>query len=76
MQHCSPVTYRTTSERSIISQMNEMIMFAEHCMSLDKNDGIETNIQKLNRELNRFVMSKLPKCYSGERMLGELERME
>jgi hypothetical protein len=76
MRHCSPAIYRTTSERSIISQMNEMIMFAEHCMSLDKYDGIETNIQKLNRELNRFVMSKLPKCYSGERMLEELERIE
>lgn len=76
MQHCSPAIYRTTSERSIISQMNEMIMFAEHCMSLDKYDGIETNIQKLNRKLNRFVMLKLPKCYSGERMLEELEWME
>lgn len=76
MQHCSQAIYRTTSERSIISQMNEMIMFADHCMRLDKYDGIETNIQNLNRKLNRFVMLKLPKYYSGERMLEELERIE
>jgi len=76
MQHCSSVMYRTTSNRSIISQMNEMIMFAEHCMSLDKYNGIETDIQKLNRKLNCYVMSKLPKCYSGETMLEELEKME
>jgi len=72
MQHCTPAIYRTTSERSIISQMNEMIMVAQDCMSLDKYDGIETNIPELNRSLNSFVMLKLPKGFSGKTMLDEL----
>jgi hypothetical protein len=76
MQHCSPAIYRTTSERSIISQMNEMIMVAQDCMSLDKYDGIETDITELNRSLNSFVMLKLPKAFSGKTMLDELERMK
>lgn len=76
MQHCTPAIYRTTSERSIISQMNEMIMVAQDSMSLDKYDGIETNIAELNRDLNHFPMSKLPKGYSGDTMLDELERVK
>jgi hypothetical protein len=75
MKHCSSAIYCTTSDRSIISQMNEMIMVAEDWMSRDKYNGIETNIPKLNRGLNHFVMLKLPKCYSGETMLEELERI-
>lgn len=76
MQHCSPAIYRTTSERSIISQMNEMIMVAQDCMSLDRYNGIETNIAELNRYLNSFGMLKLPKYFSGKTMLDELELME
>jgi hypothetical protein len=76
MQHCSPAIYQTTSDRSIIGQMNEMISIAEYWMNLDKHDGIETNIQRLNRNLNSFVMLKLPKIYSGKTMLVELERVK
>jgi hypothetical protein len=76
MKHCSSAIYRTASDRSIISQMNEMIMAAELWMSKDKYNGIETNMPKLNRRLNHFVMLKLPKCYSGVTVLEELERLE
>jgi hypothetical protein len=41
-------------------------------MRQDKLDGMETDIYELNRWLNRYIMMKLPKLYSGETMLEEL----
>lgn len=72
IQNCQEVSYAATSDRSIISQVNEMIMAAKHSMEQDKLDGVEVNSYELNRWLNRYVMMKLPKLYSGETMLEEL----
>jgi hypothetical protein len=72
LQNCTPVSYTATSDRSIISQINEMIMASEYKMRQDKLDGMETDIYGLNRWLNRYIMMKLPKLYSGETMLEEL----
>lgn len=72
IQNCTEVSYTATSDRSIISQINEMIMASEHRMREDKLDGIKTDIYELNRWLNRYIMMKLPKLYAGETMLEEL----
>ncbi|WP_231956085.1 DUF6933 domain-containing protein [Aneurinibacillus soli] len=72
VQNCTSVSYTVTSDRSIISQINEMIMAAECKMTQDKLDGTEPDIGELNRWLNRYIMMKLPKLYSGETMLEEL----
>ncbi|RBW67463.1 hypothetical protein DS031_22175 [Bacillus taeanensis] len=62
------VSYTSTSNRSIISQMNEMIMVSKSILEEDNMQGIETDLYELNRFLNRFVMLKLPETYSGEAM--------
>lgn len=72
MQKCNNVIYTTSSDRSIISQMNEMKRSIEYIFYKDRVEGVETDTYELNRWLNRFVMSKLPKLYSGETMKDEL----
>lgn len=72
LEGCNKVTYATSSDRSIISQMNEMKRNIEYIFKRDKAEGVETDIQELNRWLNRFVMLKLAKLYSGETMKEEL----
>lgn len=72
---CNKVIYTTSSSRSIISQMNEMKRNIEYILKNDKTEGIETDIHDLNRWLNKFVMLKLPKLYSGETMKDELIRI-
>ncbi len=72
LQSFNKVVYTTTSDRSIISQMNEMIKSIEYIFLSDKTADIETDIYKLNRWLNSFVMLKLPNLYSGETMKADL----
>lgn len=73
VENCQPSSYAVTSNRSIISQMNEMISVAKLYMVSDRYEGAETDLYKLNRRLNRFVMLKLPLSYSGETMRQALE---
>lgn len=75
MKNCDLAAYLPTSDRSIISQMNEMIRVVEHWNSMNKYEGVEANIDEINRKLNRFVMLKLPKSYSGKTMLEELNKI-
>jgi hypothetical protein len=75
LQRCGSISYTSTSDRSIISQVNEMIMMTKIQMENDRVDGIETNIYELNRWLNRFVMLKLPKAFSGETMREALRSL-
>lgn len=75
LEGCNKVTYATSSDRSIINQMNEMKRNIEYIFKRDKAEGVETDIQELNRWLNRFVMLKLPKLYSGETMKYELMKL-
>lgn len=72
LQQCDNIIYTASSDRSILSQISEMKGCIEYITESDKAEGIETDIYKLNRWLNRFVMSKLPKLYSGETMRDEL----
>lgn len=75
IENCDSAAYLPTSDRSIVSQMNEMIRVVEHWNSMDKYENIETNVDEINRKLNKFVMLKLPKSYSGETMLEELDKL-
>lgn len=75
VENYDSAVYLPTSDRSIISQMNEMIRVVEHWHSMEKYEGVESNVNEINRKLNRFVMLKLPKSYSGETMLEELDKL-
>ncbi|EIJ78020.1 hypothetical protein PB1_10659 [Bacillus methanolicus PB1] len=72
---CDQVLYTSTSDRSIISQINEIISETKYKMEEDKVNGIETNIYELNRFLNRFVMLKLLELYSGETIRNALHNL-
>lgn len=75
MKNCQSVTYTKTSERTIISQINEMISVVKYWMELREHEGKAINIDEINRKLNRFVMLRLPKSYSGETMKDELQHL-
>lgn len=75
IENCDSAVYLPTSDRSIISQINEIIRVVEHWNSMDKYKVVESNVNEINRKLNRFVMLKLPKSYSGEMMLEELDKL-
>jgi hypothetical protein len=72
---CKQISYARTSDRSIISQMNEMILIAKLEMEEDRQTGIETNLDELNRFLNRFAMLKLPEVYSVDAMRNALRNL-
>jgi len=76
LSNSNQIAYAVSSDRSIISQMNEMRLFIDARIICDgKEKNIETDLYQLNRQLNQFVMSRLPKVYSRETMidaLGEL----
>jgi hypothetical protein len=75
LQHCKEVCYGATSDRSIISQMNEMIMVSKLELEEYKRSGAEPDLNEINRCLNRFVMLKLPEIYSLEAMRDSLCRI-
>ncbi|MEB1807047.1 MAG: hypothetical protein LPK26_07065 [Bacillaceae bacterium] len=75
MKNCQSVTYTKTSERTIITQINEMISVVKYWMELREHEGKEINIDEINRRLNRFVMLRLSKSYSGETMMEELQHL-
>lgn len=52
-----------------------MRMFIEVVFKDNKANGVKTDINKLNRSLNKFVMLRLPKLYSGETMKDELAEL-
>lgn len=60
--------YTKTSERSILGQLNESAFYIEIIL----DSGESTDLFTINRQLNRFVMLKLPLTYSGTTMLAEL----
>lgn len=75
LDSCDPVSITSTSDRSIISQMNEMITVSKYKMEDDKQNGIEPDMFELNRYLNRFVMLKLPEAYSGKTMRNSIHSL-
>jgi hypothetical protein len=68
MEQCETVAFTATSERSLLGQINEMIMAVQY--EYERHEG-DLNVYETNRRLNRFIMMKLPK-YSGELMREEL----
>jgi hypothetical protein len=60
--------YSPTSDRSIISQINEMIMVVGHVFEQNLYKYNELRVDNVNRFLNRYIFMKLPKLYSGETM--------
>ncbi|CAM4176297.1 hypothetical protein L1N85_13685 [Paenibacillus alkaliterrae] len=73
LQNRGDVSYTPTSDRSIIGQINDMIMVAQYVMNGNIIDTGDPEIDQVNRMLNRFVMLKLPKLYSGETMHDALQ---
>jgi hypothetical protein len=69
MVHADELRYMKTSERAIVSQMNEAIYYIGY---VDEMDDV-LNLAELNRSLNHFGMLKLPLFYSGETMVKEME---
>lgn len=68
LQKYGEVSYTPTSDRSIIGQINEMIMVAQYEMEGNIIESGDPEIDQVNRMLNKFVFLKLPKLYSGETM--------
>ncbi|WP_017380273.1 DUF6933 domain-containing protein [Paenisporosarcina sp. TG-14] len=69
MEHAEVLRYMKTSQRAIIGQMNEAILFINAWF---ENKGI-LDLFMLNRKLNKFVMLKLPLTYSGRTMVKEMD---
>lgn len=73
LQNCGDVSYTPTSDRSIIGQINEMIMVAQDEMEDYIDEFGDPGIDQVNRFLNRFLFLKLPKLYSGVTMHDALQ---
>ncbi|MBP1995717.1 DUF6933 domain-containing protein [Paenibacillus eucommiae] len=71
LQSFGDIHYSPTSDRSILSQINEVIMYAQHRME-DMTEVDESGIYQINRFLNRYVFLKLSK-YSREIMKDALD---
>ncbi|MGO4548312.1 hypothetical protein AB4Z29_26335 [Paenibacillus sp. 2TAB23] len=70
------ISYTPTSNRSIISQVNEMVMVAWDELDRNMYHFNDPMPQDINRFLNRYVFLKLPKLYAGETMLDALGNLE
>ncbi|WP_138756190.1 DUF6933 domain-containing protein [Paenibacillus sinopodophylli] len=70
------ISYTPTSNRSIISQVNEMIMVAGDELDRNMNLFNEPKPEEANRFFNRYVFHQLSKAYSGEKMLDALEELK
>lgn len=69
------VCYAKTSNKSILSQMNDVIMFAKYDMEKNLAETGELGIEQVNRTYNRHVITKLPKLFSGETMHDALQKL-
>jgi len=69
MDRADGLCYMKTSERAILGQMKEAILFINAWFE----DTAVLDLFKLNRKLNKFVMLKLPLAYSGMTMIKEMD---
>ncbi|PGM57001.1 hypothetical protein [Bacillus sp. AFS053548] len=72
MKQLGEVQYTATSNRSIISQMNEMIYQAEHIIYYRAEEGETISLLHLNLNLNQTPLSKLG-AYPNELMKEALD---
>ncbi|MGG4146803.1 hypothetical protein ABEW34_27205 [Paenibacillus algorifonticola] len=79
MQSADAFSFTKTSDRSIISQINDMILIIKHMHQYDMEEKGEIHdrwFYELNREINKVPMLKLPLAYSGETMLEALNNRQ
>lgn len=69
------VSYAKTSNKSILSQMNDVIMFAKYDMEKNLAETGELGLVEINRFYNRYIFTKLPKFYSVETMQDALQEL-
>ncbi|WP_419871493.1 DUF6933 domain-containing protein [Candidatus Pristimantibacillus sp. PTI5] len=69
------ISYTPTSNRSIISQINEMIMVAGDELVHNLYHFNDPRPQEVNRMMNKYVFLQLPLTYSGKTMLQSLEKL-
>lgn len=75
MKQSPAVHYGRTSNRSILSQINEMIWIAHSYMEENVSQQQDPEIAGVNRFLNRFIFMQLPELYAVEAMKGALQQL-
>ena len=76
MEQCNSIHVAPTSDRSIISQINEMISYTKHSWNYDGLEPKDISLDEQNRLNNRFVMLTLPEVYAVESMKSALDQKE
>ncbi|MFD2087306.1 DUF6933 domain-containing protein [Brevibacillus brevis] len=75
LRHASEATFTQTSDRSIISQLNDMIYLARYDMDNNiRQIGVE-ELNQINRLSNQYPMSKLPQIFPRDAMQHALENL-
>jgi Plasmid pRiA4b ORF-3-like protein len=64
ISHCKELDITTTSERSILSQITDMVLYLEIVLEECKEKRTDPDLNKINRNLNQLVMLSLPQIYS------------
>lgn len=76
LDQCETIHFAPTSDRSIISQMNEMISATKHMWNVDDIEVQGVELFERNRRNNEFVMLTLPETYSKDAMESALREIE
>jgi len=76
LDQCKTVQFSPTSDRSIISQMNDMILITKNTWNVNAFKAQDIDLYEQNRSNNEFVMSTLPEAYSKDAMEKALREME
>lgn len=76
MEKCDTEHFAPTSERKIISQINEMIRCTIHGWNYNELEANDINLCDVNRSNNKFVMLNLPETYSVDSMANALKEIE
>ncbi|OUQ86308.1 hypothetical protein B5G50_22305 [Brevibacillus brevis] len=75
LQNIGEATYTETSDRSILSLLNDMIWIAQDDMDRNMRESNELGIDQVNRFLNDYIMTKLPQLFPRQAMLEALEEL-
>lgn len=68
LSKCKESAITTTSERTINSQIKEIVYFCKGSLDKSRENNEIPDLNTLNHKLNRFVMLKLPQTYSVKAM--------
>ncbi|WP_412915289.1 DUF6933 domain-containing protein [Brevibacillus sp. 179-C 1.1 NHS] len=75
LQNVGAAAYTETSDRSILSQMNDMIWIAQEDMDRNMRESNELGLDKVNQFLNDYIMTKLPQLFPRKAMMEALEEL-